>query len=209
MGFPEIMYLSKSQVRNMWPNLDTKNLKPDEFSAKASLSLNPTVEFGGKWSTKKSTRKDDVWPPWDSREVVKCIDEYVQKSARVGLWSDVYDNPDKCDFYLLEGKLKFADSSPPDNEFRFGRLKTQSIDAVFCGELPKDQLAVSLSLENIAGIDRLEGEWEVWESGAHWMLHAMSQEGFESRGLFTLMGRNLNRATSARIVYLTPRQTYG
>ena len=55
MGFPEIMYLSKSQVRNMWADLDKKNFKLDELSAKASLSLNPTAEFGGKWSAQKRT----------------------------------------------------------------------------------------------------------------------------------------------------------
>jgi hypothetical protein len=189
----------------MWPELDKKKFKLDEFSAKASLSLNPSAELGAKWSAQKGTpySRDAGWPPWDSGLVVTAIDALVAKHGPVGSWSDVYDNPDQCDFYSLTGRLKFADSTLATTERIYGtfRFKTHAIEAVFCGELAKDRLQVSLSLENIAGIDRREGEWDVWESGADWMLEAMAREGFDSRGLFTL-GATRDPAVSARVVYL-------
>jgi hypothetical protein len=51
MGFPEIMYLSKSQGRRLWPELPlskTQRARFEELTAKASISLTPSVELAGK-----------------------------------------------------------------------------------------------------------------------------------------------------------------
>ncbi len=62
MGFPEIMYLSKSQVRRLWPDLalEKGGFKLEEVAVKAALSINPAAEVGGKW-TAKGVRIRQAW----------------------------------------------------------------------------------------------------------------------------------------------------
>jgi hypothetical protein len=189
MGFPETMYLSKSQVRRLWPELPLSQPSRARFQEVVASSSAP-VPGSGPMS----------WPPWEASEIVSAIDAYVDKHEPPGTWTEL-SRGTADGYYRLGGRLIF-NQAQGQFPWQIRELKAHTVDALYCGHLAGEELAISVALENVAGIDRRGENWEVRESGAMYMFRDMAEEGFAARGLFEVETRPNQQGHYARVVYL-------
>lgn len=184
----EPIYLSKSRLRALWPDLPLtgkERLRLSEIAAKASVSLSPSLEVSTKWSPSASQGSAlSDWPPWESEEFVAAIDHYIEKLGGAGTWNDIATNSAVREFYDLAGRLVANDRSQPV-PLMFGFSQSDVIELRLAGP-NKLEVPLVLALENLHGIERADEGWSPVSSLIFLMFQDISfGNGFAVRGMFT------------------------
>ena len=236
MGFPEVMYLSRGQVRQLWPHLPLKPERRKKLSAVLHLSVVPSLEVSGGWegSDRPDRPSREEWPPWEAPEIVEAIERYVSKKRMVGSNSSLQDPESRHKVFLLQGRLRFAaenQTTPrPYRSFLDGG-KTNMIQATFelvqtgpgqTSRIPRVRSEnegypippvsslwlLELALENIAGLHRTStSRWEIAESGANFLFRFMEEShGYPTEGLFTYVRPSETYAGVLRAIFFRPSE---
>jgi len=233
MGFPEIMYLSRSQVRSLWRELPFKREVKRELSSTVRLSAMPALEISRKSSKANADgwSPDAEWPPWSAPEVVRAIEKYFYKKELVGSATDLVNRDERFSAFCLRGYL-YGHVHLGRNGPRRGSLDGDTFDAFLkIGDqvssprwelsLPSSGSAGSnnilesdqpdrfwhlrLAFENVAGLERLSDGWHVTESGASLMFHDMHRRGYSVEGIFTYRSPEPGYEGSLRAIFLRYR----
>lgn len=112
MGFPTIMYLSRSKVGSLWD--DTKKSKSLVSSIKStlSISLNPKFDIETEFKKKDKieipkTIREDGWPPYQALDIAIQIEKQLRKENKVGTMKEFLDGNFEYPCYKLRGQLIF------------------------------------------------------------------------------------------------------
>lgn len=212
VGFPLVMYLSRSRTVSIWPELNIGQEAAVLESVKYSvnLSLMPKVDIAAEW--KKQERKDapvrqssTPWPPPDAHVVATAIEKALRSKNDVGNMADYLAGDRRYTAYKLSGTLRLE--AEFDLEHPRPQLKVHGVPAQLRLGSSKSEVSLMLAFDNMAGIDFNEGDWSVWESGAMWFLrNASSEEGYPLVGLFT--PEAAPPSTSCGVVYFVNADRY-
>lgn len=214
MGFPIIMYLSRSKVGRFWENKKKQKSLISSIKSNLSLSLNP--EFSIETEFKKDDKIDiprvkgsETWPPYESLEIALSLEKQLKKNKKIGTMEDFINNNLIYPCYKLKGKL-FIDKA---NEYMFYEdIATHGINGILVLEGTKKKVLVDISYENIAGMSFRDGHWSVWESGAIHFFRGASSKGYDLIGLFTYEGESDKYYADCGIIYfasMSGRNYYG
>lgn len=207
MGFPLVMYLSRSKTVSIWPELGRKDAESGWQGIKSSLnlSLSPKFDIGAEWKKRKDQpapmRDGNMpWPPYKALEIAIAIENLLRKSRSVGTMAEFLTGAFAYPTYKLSGLLKLD-----NKEFSFRSpvpMKVHGLTGKLCLAESDRQVSLTLALENIAGIDFQDGQWNVWESGAIWFLEgASSEEAIRLQGC--LRTKEMATAASPHAVQFT------
>jgi hypothetical protein len=217
MGFPLIMYLSRSKTVSLWPNLELEQhgARSRYFQgakSELSLSLNPKVSISAEWKKPESKppplrTTDAHWPPPWSEEIVQALEALLVEKNELGTMTEFLARKFDRLAYKLCGTFTLDDqSSSPD---------WRDIGLEFHGLYGRLQLADSghavaliLALDNVAGIDERDGRWRVWESGAMHFLREARTGGYPLMGLFTYEGAHRACFANCGAVYFANYVAY-
>jgi len=216
MGFPLIMYLSRSKTIAIWPDLGRKKeaLSLRDVSSTMSVSLTPKVDVVAEWKKVEEaplpSRDTNIqWPPSDSLEICASIEKNLRKRNQVGSMSDFLRGDFKHPCYKLFGFLTLDEKL--QSVFRFGgiSLNTHGLTGIITLFDTQASISVILALENIAGVSYRDDQWHIWESGAlHLFGWASTPKGYPLFGLLTFQGLNPNAQPSCGIVYFASASEY-
>jgi hypothetical protein len=214
MGFPLIMYLSRSKTVSLWPQLEQPKASTQSFQGLKSdvtLSLNPKVNISAEWKRHESDppfrNKDTPWPPWESEPIVQAIEHLLREQHQIGGIDDLLAGNFGFLAYKLCGFFKL-DRIRPDFEIAGLDLKVHGLTGRLHLPAFPHQVALTLALENIAGIDERDGRWDVWESGAMHFLSEAKRDGYPLIGLFTCEGRHPTCLASCGAIYFASYSEY-
>jgi hypothetical protein len=213
MGFPLIMYLSRSKAVAIWPELDRKDSEGGWQGIKSSLnlSISPKFDISTEWK-KRSDQPAPVrggsvnWPPPDTLQIAVAIEDHLREKNCVGTMSQFLDNSFEYPTYKLWGSFRLDEASP---SIAWLPIKVHAITGRLRIADTNQEVSLTLALENIPGVDFQEGEWHAWESGAHWFFkEASSKEGYPLAGLFTYEGNGHGLYAACGAVYFVSLRTY-
>lgn len=200
MGFPTIMYLSRSKVGRFWIN------KPKSLSSYIKIKLNfplnpalniePNFKMQDKIEIPKVIGSDD-WPPYESLKIALSMEKQLRKKNKIGSMNDFLKNI-QYPYYKLKGKL-FIDKG--SNELLFREIKGQGINGVLTLEGTRKKVLVYMSYENIAGMSFRNEKWEIWESGAIHFFNDIYSRGYDLIGLFTYRGKSGRYFADCGVLY--------
>jgi hypothetical protein len=199
------MYLSRAEVRRLWPSLEMERgdkLQLEDIVAKATVSPFPSAEVGGRW-TAKVEEWQSGWPPWRDKRIVKAIDTYVAANGGAGTWDDIRSHRSKHEFYDLSGRMSSTFNAP---RHAAGRTElpfdSYTLDAVIESPQGNARLPITLALSNISELYRVGNTWVIDGSGANHMFRQLQRGRFSFKGLFTLAGGDMEAELRVRAVYL-------
>lgn len=212
MGFPLVMYLSRSKTVSIWPELGRTQEKAalERVTSSLNLSLLPKVDIAAEW--KKQERQgppvresSGPWPPPDAEMIAVAIERALRARDEVGSMADYLSGNSSYRAYKLSGELRI-DAGFEINPPRLP-LEVHGVPARLRLTTTDTDISLMLAFENIAGIDFRDGRWSVWESGAMWLLRGASTDrGYPLVGLFTAGAAPTH--TSFGIVYFVNPAEY-
>ena len=212
MGSPLIMYLSRSKVLSIWPDLKVKpkSIKRSwEFKTSLNLSINPKLDIAAKMGNARReipTRSDDEnWPPYDSENIAKAIDNHLHISGQIGSVIEL-EKGRITSTVKIEGILQISDKMSQTTFDRL-KIKSHSLEGKIICSQSENTFKTILSLDSIAGIDYNDG-WEVWESGARFMLDYAMEDGYPFIGLFVPIVNHTSGSCSLSPIYLANNSNY-
>jgi hypothetical protein len=213
MGFPLIMYLSRAKTMSLWPDLEQPHDSERYFQgvkSELTLSLKPKLSISAEWKKpepKLPPRRDDTyWPPADAESIVEAIETLLAEQKQVGTVKDLMAQKFKHSAYKLCGTFKL-DSQASLNFGDIG-LKAHGLSGHLHLADTKHSVALTLALNNVAGIELRNGNWDVGESGAIHFLHEARAEGYPLIGLFTYEGAYPSRLANCGAVYFASYWSY-
>lgn len=203
MGFPIIMYLSKSKVGRFWDNRNKQKTLISGIKSKINFSLNP--EFSIETEFKKRDKMEiptigegSSWPPYQSLEIALSMEKQLRKNHKVGTMDDFINHRLIYPCYKLKGKL-FLDKE--SNNLLHKDIKEHGINGILVLEGTNTKVSVYMAYENIAGITYRNEKWEVWESGALHFCRDIQSRGYNLIGLFTYEGESDTYFADCGILY--------
>ncbi len=217
MGFPLIMYLSRSKTVSLWPEVGKQKsgFSMNDLKSSLSLSLNPKVDIVAQWSKADEApppvRDDNYhWPPYESEEIALSIEKELRSRHQVGTMEHFLKGELTYPCYKLSGFLTLDKEEQDAFSYRGITLNRHGITGSLSLTGSDVKVSLVLALENIAGIDPRDGEWDIWESGAMHMFGACERTpGFPVFGLFTVRGRSGENFCSCGIVYFAAYSEFG
>lgn len=184
MGFPTIMYLSRSKVGGFLEKKQKKAILQN-INTKLTLSLNKlSLETEFKPENKTEIRGGKDWPPsHQSLKIASSMEKQLRKNNQIGTMEDFINRNFSYSCYKLKGKL-FLDEKIQHR--RIGGLKSQGTRGILVLEGSNAKISLDISFENVAGVWLRNKCWEIWESGAlAFFRQATSPCGYNVIGLFT------------------------
>ncbi len=209
MGFPLIMYLSRSKTIAIWPQLGQKkeSFSLRDIKSSLNLSLTPKADFIAEWKKTEDSPipaedSSQSWPPHDALKIAALIEENLRKRRLVGSMEEFLQGDFSYPCYKLSGSLVLDNIQQSTWIFGGINLDSHCLTGVITFPKSKSKVKITLALENIAGVRFKDGEWNIWESGAnHLFRDASTSEGYPLFGLFTYEGHNSKVHSTCSVVY--------
>lgn len=214
MGFPIIMYLSRSKVGRFWENGNRQKSLISGIKSNLSLSLNPGLSIETEFKKKDKIEIPKVsessdWPPYESLEIALSMEKQLRKKNQIGTMNDLINNNIIYPCYKLKGKLFIAEEN---GDILHTHMKGHGINGVLVLEGTDKKILVYMSYENIAGVSFRNEQWEVWESGAMFFFRDIYSRGYDLIGIFTYEGESDKYFANCGILYFAnmhDRSYYG
>jgi hypothetical protein len=215
LGFPLVMYLSRSKTTSLWPSLEgAREPGPPFLHTKSppTLSLSLKVDISTEWRTPELDpplrNSDAPWPPWESESIVEAIERLLVDRGQLGSTTDFEAGHFGCLAYKLCGLFTLDDQETFGFDLRGVDLKFHGLTGRLRLADSKREVALTLALDNIAGIDQKDGRWDVWESGAMHFFREARSDGYPLIGLFTYEGQHPSCFASCGAVYFASYTVY-
>lgn len=203
MGFPTIMYLSRSKVGSFWENKNRKKSLVSSIKSNLSLSLNPELSIETEFKKEDKieiprVKGSEEWPPYKSLEIALSMEKQLKKNNQIGTVNDLINKNLTYPCYKLKGKL-FLDEER--EEMLYGDIKGHGVNGILVLEDIDKKILVNISYENIAGMSFRNEHWEVWESGAMHFFRDVRSRGYDLIGLFTYEGESDQYFADCGVLY--------
>lgn len=203
MGFPIIMYLSRSKVGRFWENKNRQKSLISGIKSNLSLSLKPELSIETEFKKKDKIEIPKVsessdWPPYKSLDIALSMEKQLRKNHQIGTMDDLLNRNLIYPCYKLKGKL-FIDKE--SEELLHRDIKGYGINGVLVLEGTEKKILVYMSYENIAGMSFRNEQWEIWESGAIHFFRDIHSRGYDLIGLFTYEGESDKYFADCGILY--------
>lgn len=211
MGFPIIMYLSRSKIGRFWENTDEQKSLVSSIKSNLSLSLNPKLDIETEFKREDKieiprVKGSDNWPPYESLEIALSMEKQLKKNNQIGTMEDFINKNFVYLCYKLRGKL-FIDQNLKQEHF--GEIRSHGINGILVLEGTDKKISVDISYENIAGMSFRNETWEVWESGARHFFRGARSIGYDLIGLFTYEGKSDEYFADCGILYFASMRNRG
>ncbi len=202
MGFPGIMYLSRSKVGRFWKNRNRKKSLISGIKSSLSFSLNPKLSIETEFKKKDKIEIPKVgessdWPPYESLEIALSMEKQLRKNHQIGTMDDLLSHNLIYPCYKLKGKLFIEESE----ELLYRDIRGHGINGILVLEGTDKKVLVYLSYENIAGMSFRNERWDAWDSGAIHFFRDALLSGYDLIGLFTYEGESDKYFADCGILY--------
>lgn len=206
MGFPIIMYLSRSKVGRFWENNEQKSIITG-IKSYLNLSINPQLSIETEFKKKDKieiprVKGSEYWPPYESLEIATSIEKQLKKNNQIGTMNDFLNKNLIYPCYKLKGKL-FMDEVYDEFYRSYRSIKRHGANGLLVLDGTDKKVLIDISFENIAGMSYdINNEcWEVWESGANHFFGDATTRGYDLIGLFTYESESDEYFANCGILY--------
>lgn len=202
MGFPTIMYLSRSKV-NMLEKAKKHSIQDINFkatiSSSPSVSIEAGIKNGGKTNDPRGHATDN-WPPSPSKsmDIALRIEKQLKKSNQIGTMADFLNKNQQFACYKLKGKLRIDGEK---EKLLRGVIKCHVTKGRLVLDGTDKEVLVDITCNNIAGMLFENEKWRSDASGANHFLYDACTDGYDLIGLFTYEGESTEYFAECGILY--------